>query len=136
MSQPGAAVDFLGYTFKRTAKGRLIRFPRQKSVKRFRESIKALTKRTSGKSLTETIKHTNRIARGWYNYFSESISNTFDEADGFVRRRLRAMLLKRRKTPRFGTSEAHRLWPNQFFAESGLFSMTAAHLSASNPARR
>ena len=136
MSQPGAAVDFLGYTFKRTAKGRLIRFPRQKSVKRFRESIKALTKRTSGKSLTETIKHTNRIARGWYNYFSESISNTFDEADGFVRRRLRAMLLKRRKTPRFGTSEAHRLWPNPFFAESGLFSMTAAHLSASNPARR
>ena len=136
MNQPNATVDFLGYTFKRTVKGRLIRFPRQKSMKRFRGSIKAITKRTSGKSLTETIKEINRIARGRYNYFSDSISNTFDETDGFVRRRLRAILLKRRRTPRFGTGEAHRLWPNKFFADKGLYSMKAASSSASHSAQR
>jgi len=136
MSQPNATVDFLGYTFKRTVKGRLIRFPRQKSMKRFRESIKTFTKRTSGMSLSETTQRINRVTRGWYNYFSDSIANTFDEADGFVRRRIRGLLLKRRKTPRFGTGEAHRLWPNSFFADKGLFSMTTAYLAASHSARR
>jgi len=136
MSQPRAELDFLGYTFKRTDKGRLIRFPRHKSMKKLREVIRQHTKRNSGICLTETIRRINRVARGWYNYFSASIPNTFEEADAFIRRRLRAILLKQNKVPRFGTGLAHQRWPNSYFTERGLFSMTAAHASASHSAKR
>ena len=136
MSQQSAKMDFLGYTFMRTSKGKLIRFPRQKSMKRFREAIKARTKRTSGESLSVTIKKVNRIMRGWYNYFSESTLNTFDNADGFVRRRLRAILLKRDRNPRFGRGYAHMIWPNKFFEDQGLFSTKAAHEAFSTTAQR
>lgn len=136
LSQSNAEMDFLGYTFKRTGKGTLIRYPRQKSMKRYREAVKAITKRTSGIELSETIKRINRKARGWFNYFSDSIPNVFETMDGYTRRRLRAILLKREKRPSFGTGTAHRKWPNSFFADKGLFSMKTAHLTASNPARR
>ena len=136
LSQSNAEMDFLGYTFKRTGKGTLIRYPRQKSMKRYREAVKAITKRTSGIELSETIKRINRKARGWFNYFSDSIPNVFETMDGYTRRRLRAILLKREKRPGFGTGTAHRKWPNSFFADKGLFSMTTAHLAASYPARR
>jgi len=136
LSQSNAEMDFLGYTFKRTDKGTLIRYPRQKSMKRYREAVKAITKRTSGIELSETIKRINRKARGWFNYFSDSIPNVFETMDGYTRRRLRAILLKREKRPGFGTGTAHRKWPNSFFADKGLFSMKTAHLTASNPARR
>jgi RNA-directed DNA polymerase len=136
LSQTNAELDFLGYTFKRTGKGKLIRYPRQKSMKRYREAIKAITKRTSGIKLSETIKRINRKARGWYNYFSESIPNALEAMDGYTRRRLRAILLKREKRPGFGIGTAHHKWPNSFFADNGLFSMTAAHLTASHSALR
>jgi RNA-directed DNA polymerase len=136
MSQPRAELDFLGYTFKRTDRGRLIRFPRQKSMKKLREAIRQHTKRTSGISLEETIRRMNRVAKGWYNYFSESIPNTFEEIDGFMRRRLRAILLKQNGVPRYGTGIAHQRWSNSYFTARGLFSMTAAHTAASHSAKR
>jgi RNA-directed DNA polymerase len=136
MNQPKAELDFLGYTFKRTDKGRIIRFPRQKSMKRIREAIRQHTKRTTGICLTEIIRRINRVTKGWYNYFSESVSPQFDEIDKFTRRRLRAILLKRNKTPRFGTGSAHQRWPNEFFTKQGLFSLKVAHASASYSAKR
>jgi RNA-directed DNA polymerase len=136
MNQSKAKLDFLGYTFTRTDKGRLIRSPRQKSMKKLREAIRQHTKRTSGICLTETIRKINRVAKGWYSYFSESISNTFDETDGYIRRRLRAILLKRNRVPGVGIGFAHQRWPNSYFTERGLFSMQAAHASASYPAQR
>ena len=136
MSLPQAELDFLGYTFKRTDKGTLIKSPRRKSMNKFRAAIRQHTKRTNGICLPETIRRVNRVSRGWYNYFSESISYTFDAADGFIRRRLRAILLKRDRKPGCGTGWASKRWPNSYFTEHGLFSMHAAHVSASHPARR
>jgi RNA-directed DNA polymerase len=136
MNQPKAELDFLGYTFKRTDKGRIIRFPRQKSMKRIREAIRHHTKRTTGICLTEIIRRINRVTKGWYNYFSESVSPQFDEIDKFTRRRLRAILLKRNKAPRFGTGLAHQRWPNEFLTKQGLFSLKVAHASASYSATR
>jgi RNA-directed DNA polymerase len=136
MSQPSAELDFLGYTFKRTERGRLIRFPRKKSIKRFRDAIRQHTRRTSGICLAAMIKRVNRVAKGWYNYFSESTTNTFVATDGFIRRRLRAVLLKRNKVPGFGDGLANQRWPNSYFTERGLFSMTTAHDTASYSASR
>jgi RNA-directed DNA polymerase len=136
MGQPGAEVDFLGYTFRRTSTGKLIRYPRKRSMDRIKEAIRKHTKRTTGVSLTTTIKRVNRSTRGWFNYFQESTPNTFPAIDGFVRRRLRAILLKRNRNPGFGDGWAHQRWPNSYFAELGLFSTTVAYASAVCPASR
>jgi len=53
------------------------------------------------------------------------------EADGFVRRRLRALLLKQDKRVAFGFSiEINKRWPNAFFANAGLFALHTAWQSA------
>lgn len=136
MGQPGAEVDFLGYTFKRTGKGKLIRYPRKRSMDRIKETIRQHTKRTTGVSLATTIKRVNRAVRGWFNYFQESTPNVFPAIDGFVRRRLRAILLKRHRTPGCGMGWSHQRWPNAYFTEQGLFSTTVASASAVCPACR
>jgi RNA-directed DNA polymerase len=52
--------------------------------------------------------------------------------DGFIRRRLRALLRKQEKRPGFGRCHAdHRRWPNAYFAAQGLFTMTEARRLAS-----
>ena len=54
--------------------------------------------------------------------------------DGFVRRRLRAILRKREKRPGQGRGLAdHQRWSNAFFADHGLFTMQAALEHARNP---
>ena len=56
---------------------------------------------------------------------------TFGKLDGFVRRRLRAVLRKQEKRPGRGICRAdHQRWPNAFFAEAGLFALHTAWLSA------
>ena len=134
MGQPGAEVDFLGYTFKRTGAGKLIRYPRKRSMERIKETIRQHTKRTMGESLPTTINRVNRVVRGWFNYFRDSTPNAFPALDGFVRRRLRAILLKRCGNPGFGNGWSHQRWPNAYFTEHGLFSTTVARASAVYPA--
>jgi RNA-directed DNA polymerase len=116
--------DFLGYHFQR---GR--RWPRDKSIKKFRDTIRAKTPRKHGHSLRVIIANVNWTTRGWFEYFKHaSHVNTFRGLDGWIRRRLRRILLKRRKKHRHnGLGTAHHRWPNAFFAKQGLFSMEAAY---------
>ena len=54
--------------------------------------------------------------------------------DGFIRRRLRAILRKQEKRPAFGLCpEDHRRWSNAFFADIGLFSLSTARYEARLP---
>jgi len=116
--------DFLGYHFKA---GR--RWPRSKSRQKFRDSIRAKTKRTSGHSMTQIITELNRILRGWYEYFKHSYYPTFRMEDGFIRRRLRTILRKR--TRRKGSARPYGAdqtrWNNAYFANLGLFSLEKAN---------
>jgi RNA-directed DNA polymerase len=51
----------------------------------------------------------------------------FGALDGFVRRRLRAILRKQEKRPGLGRCHAdHQRWPNAFFAAQGLFALQLA----------
>ncbi len=119
--------DFLGWHFRGGRK-----WPRKKSVQKLREKLRPLTKRNNGKSLSEIIAKVNPILRGWHGYFRESIPSGLDGPDGWLRRRLRALLRKRSKRPGYGLSEADsRQWPNRWFAAQGLFSLehgTCAYL--------
>src|SRR5208283_902022 len=59
--------DFLGYHFERG-----YRWPRQKSLDKFKEAIRAKTRRTRPGSMSEIIEETNRTLRGWMGYFKHS----------------------------------------------------------------
>jgi RNA-directed DNA polymerase len=125
--------DFLGYRFERGK-----RWPRDKSVKRFKDAIRAKTPRKHGRSLNVIIANVNRTTRGWFEYFKHtSYTNVFRALDGWLRRRLRRILLKRHKKSRHsGLGNAHHRWPNAYFAAHGLFSMETAHAALRQSARR
>lgn len=124
--QPDQGFDFLGYRFET---GR--RFVRAKSLKAFKDKVRARTIRSRGDSLERIVDDLNPMLRGWFGYFKHARPRLFRRLDGFVRRRLRAILRKQEKRPSMGRSEAdHRRWTNAFFADVGLFTMQAAHAAA------
>jgi RNA-directed DNA polymerase len=112
---------FLGYSFR----GKF-RFPRDKSHKKHVARLRELTPRKSGKSLDCIIQEINRTQIGWFNYFRHCFWNIYESYDAMVRRRLRRMLLKRnRRNPR--RLPRTKRWPNAYFAEHGLYSLSEAH---------
>lgn len=117
--------DFLGYHFEDGT-----RRPRTKSLRKFRATIRAKTRRTSGDTLPKIIGSLNRMLRGWFEYFKHSRPWIFARLDGWIRGRLRSIL--RRREHRRGRSGGydHKRWPNAFFAEQGLFSLKTAHALA------
>jgi RNA-directed DNA polymerase len=124
--QPGHGFEFLGYRFE---EGR--RYVRSKSLKKFKDKIRLKTRRTRGDSIEQIISDLNPAIKGWFGYFKHAHHYTFNSLDGFIRRRLRAVLRKQQKRPGSGrTAKDHRLWPNAFFAERGLFTMRKAYILA------
>jgi len=127
--EKGQGFEFLGYRFEA---GR--RWVRPKSRKALRDKIREKTGRTRSGSLETIIKELNPLLKGWFGYFRHAHRSTFRDVDGFVRRRLRALLRKREKRPGFGrTAHDHHRWPNAFFAAHGLFTLHEAHALASRP---
>jgi RNA-directed DNA polymerase len=129
-TQPGG-FDFLGYHFERG-----YRWPRKKSMKKLKDTIRGKTKRTHGDSLKRIIWDINRTLRGWFEYYKHSHWTTFEPVDGWIRMRLRSILRKRRGGKGRGRGRDHNRWTNNFFAEQGLFSLIAAFAEASQSSRR
>jgi len=130
-TEPGG-FDFLGYHFER---GR--RWPRKKSLKKLKDSLRAKTKRTRGDSLAVIVDDVNRTLRGWWQYFQHSHYTIFEPLDGWLRMRLRSILRKRQRGRKGrGGGRDHQRWPNAFFAEAGLFSLERAYQSACQSSRR
>ena len=125
--EAGQGFDFLGYRFEA---GR--RWVRKKSLKALKDKLRSKTGRTRGVSLKSIIEELNPILRGWFGYFKQAHRTVFRMLDGFIRRRLRALLRKREKRPGGGRCHAdHKRWPNAYFAEHGLFTLSGAHALAS-----
>jgi RNA-directed DNA polymerase len=105
---------------------------RRKSFTAIRAKIRAKTGRSRGNSLERIIAGLNPMIKGWFNYFKHAHGGVFVIMDGFVRRRLRAILRRHHHLKgRMGHSwEDHRRWPNAFFAARGLFTLTEAHALA------
>lgn len=61
--------DFLGYQFKRSRRGKIMRLVRPKSLRKLRESIKPRTRRNNGKSMEAIVADLNRTLPGWFGYF-------------------------------------------------------------------
>ncbi len=114
--------SFLGYSFRGA-----LRFPREKSHKKYVARIRELTPRRSGESLEVIIQRLNRTTQGWFNYFRHCHWSIFQRYDGMIRRRLRDLLLKRHRRNRKRLPRTQR-WPNAYFTERGFVSLNAAHV--------
>ena len=120
------AFEFLGYRFEKSGK----RYPRTKSLTKLKDTIRAKTKRTTGKCLRAIIGSLNPTLRGWFGYYQHSYKTTFESVDGWIRMRLRSILRNRLGLKGRGRGADHHRWRNAFFAEHGLYSLKAAHALA------
>ncbi len=124
--------DFLGYSFRGTK-----HWPRKKSLKKLKDTLRQKTRRTSGSSLSQIVKDVNRSLQGWFVYFQHSsYRNVFRDLDQWIRMRLRSILRKRQHRSGRGCGNDHHRWPNRFFAEQGLFSLVTAHASVVQSSQR
>ena len=127
--QKGQGNEFLGYRFEA---GR--RMVRKKSQMKLKDAIRQRTSRMRSGTIREIVVELNAVLKGWYAYFMHAIKSTFVPLDGFIRRRLRALLRRRDKRPGQGRCQADTAqWPNAYFAALGLFTMNTARRSASQP---
>jgi RNA-directed DNA polymerase len=123
--------DFLGYHFERGYK-----WPRAKSVKKLRATIRRKTRRTNGQALRTIIEDLNRTLRGWFEYFKHSHKTEFTQQDSWIRMRLRSLLRHRHGLAGRGRGADHQRWPNAYFATRGLFSLASTHASSCQSSRR
>ena len=114
--------DFLGYHFERGMK-----WPRNKSMDKLKDTIRKKTRRTQGRCMRAICEDLSRTLRGWYGYFKHSKANVFEQIDGYMRGRLRSILRKRRKKKGLGRGKDHQRWPNVYFTTMGLYSLKQAH---------
>jgi len=123
--------DFLGYHFERG-----YRWPRQKSLDKFKAAIRAKTRKTRPGSMQQIVEETNRSIRGWMEYFKHSIANIFPKLDQWTRGRLRTIQRKRHKGKGRARGRDHQKWPIAYFAELGLISLALTRAKAANSRQR
>ena len=128
MKTSGEGFDFLGYHFQRSERsGELRHWPAKKSLRKFKDKIRARTHRCNGHSMPEIVSQLNASVRGWYEYFKHSNGITFVSLDGWIRMRLRSILRKRQRLRGCGRGRDHTRWPNAYFRQLELFSLVDAH---------
>ena len=123
------AFEFLGYRYEGAN-----RFVRSKSLEKLKATVRAKTKRTDGRSLSAIVSDLNGTLRGWLGYFTRCHRVTFGTLDGWIRKRLRSLLRKRKGLKGISRhGEDERRWPNGYFEAQGLLSLKAAHARLVSP---
>jgi group II intron reverse transcriptase/maturase len=94
---------FLGYRLQPAKGGPSEVLLSERSEKRLRERIRALTPRSRGWSLAATIQEVNAYLQGWFGHFrvcTPGVERSIQKVDAHIRRRLRAIVLKHWKSKR------------------------------------
>lgn len=100
---PPEMVHLLGFSLKKSADEIEVSLS-ERSKTRIRTRIRELTPRSLGRSLKVCFERINLYLKGWSGYFrlctvqSERILKNFD---AHIRRRIRAIIVKQKKKPRF-----------------------------------
>jgi RNA-directed DNA polymerase len=95
---------FLGFRLSKGPEGQVEVQLSERSRKRMDIKIRELTPRGWGQSLSSCIEQLNRYLGGWGAYFrlcTQVEAYFFRKFDAHIRRRLRAIILKQKKRPRF-----------------------------------
>ena len=83
--------QFLGFTFST----RLNRRISDKSIKRFKNRVREITRRTRGRRIEKIVEDLRRFMQGWQAYFNfTQVRYILRELDSWVKRRLRCYLWK------------------------------------------
>ena len=111
---------FLGYTVQN---GGILTIA-QKSLDKFKEKVRAITKRNRGRSFAQIIVELTPVLRGWLNYFQYAqCRKLLQDLDGWIRRKLRCYRLKQCKRvitlQRFLESMGVKKWESWILALSG-----------------
>lgn len=98
-------VHFLGFSFRQNPEGQWQVMLSARSDQRIRSRIRELTPRTWGRSLGSCIAGLNRYLRGWEGYFGRLCTQSgvycFKAYDSHIRRRLRAIIVRQKRRPRY-----------------------------------
>jgi RNA-directed DNA polymerase len=98
---------FLGFSF--TAGKELKRRIAPKALRRFKERVRELTRRTRGVSLEQMVEETARYLRGWIAYFGYcQTPSVLNHLDSWIVRRLRCVAWKHWKRGRRRFTELRR----------------------------
>ena len=102
--------EFLGYKIKRGRRlrlppsairsgaraGALYAYPKPKSIQRFRDQVRQLTKRSVSLTTKELIEELNLVLRGWGHYYKRAhVRTLFHRLDGWIVRRIWSHRFKR-----------------------------------------
>ena len=87
--------DFLGFGFWATTGGEVQVRVAKRALRKLKERVRKLTRRTVGRSMAQVVKVLSQYLRGWRGYFRiAQTASTMRALDGWIRRRLRALQLK------------------------------------------
>jgi RNA-directed DNA polymerase len=126
--------EFLGYKVKQGTghrlpaskrRGRshpqnLYAIPREKSVQRFQEQIRALTRRKAPLKLRAVIERINPVIRGWGHFYRKAdVRRLFHRLDRWIEHRIYSFLAKRWRNPMWRRYPTRRV-----IAEFGLVRLT------------
>lgn len=120
--QTGEGFEFLGYHFENGT-----RWPRKKSLNKFKDAIRRKTRRSNGRSMVQIIDDVNKVSKGWFEYFKHSHWKTFKPLDGWIRRRFRSILKGYHKGKGISRGKDNIRWPNKYFQDLGYFSLYDTH---------
>jgi group II intron reverse transcriptase/maturase len=117
--------EFLGYKIRRgsqplrlsshqirsnTRSGMLYAYPRQKSIRHFKDQVRKLTCRRAPISTEVLIEQINPIIRGWGNYYCRAhVRRLFHQLDGWIVRRIWSHRFKRWRCAGWKTLPTSRL---------------------------
>ena len=124
-------VKFLGFSFYKY-KGEILIRVAGRSLERFRDKLRRLTKRTRSGKLEDIIQEINTYIVGWIGYYRQAKTpSIYAELDGWIRRRLRQMVWKRWKRGTTRYRELVKLGVPNRWAQEGAGGTSPWHMSAS-----
>ena len=98
--------DFLGFTFfwveTKDGRGRPLFGPKQAAIERFKDRIRALTRRTRPLNIEMVIEDLAPVIRGWGRYFTISQHGQWYRLDAWIRERCRAFIATMESEPHPG----------------------------------
>ena len=131
---------FLGYTVTMDKATRLR--ASQQSIERFKDKLKDIFRGGRGCNTGRFIKERlNPVVRGWKNHFRLSqVKWIFEELDGWIRRRLRAILWRQMKRGRTRAKrmmerglEEQRAWKSAYNGRGPWWNAGASHMNEAYP---
>lgn len=130
---------FLGYSMTFDRKPRLK--AANAAVQRFKEKIRELIQQGRGQNIGKLIEELQPLIRGWIAYFKwVEVKSTFEELDGWIRRKLRCILWQQwkrsyRRAQRLmqqGIAEA-RAWQSACNGRGSWWNAGASHMNEAFP---